>query len=1124
MKVWIKTVFGVTLALVMLTSIVTINAQTPEFSDELSRVGIRVEPDDTNAMELLSETGIPTIRYALNWHKFEPEKGQFDTKYIDDRISVLRNSHINSIVGIGVNNSLYSGKSDIRYGVESKENLDAFANYCKQLAIYLSENYPEIKTFLIWNEPNSASFWKDEPNPTAYYSLVKEASIAFKSIIPDCNIAAGVTANPSILFLTQLFELGIYDYADIITSQPYVTPSNADSNTLERRLISYSNLINEYGGFKDTYISEIGWNTTDTSGNGVSEDAQASNIIKTLVLADENDISGVNVYELIDGTGSGTSSENHFGLATSDYTPKSGLSALSYYSDYIGGADFAGKITDSSNTTFAYIYHKNGNIYAVAWTKNETATLSSVNLADFAEATDIYGNPLSAPVLSATPIYLKMNSDAPLHIAISNSISEYCSKLGGIESTENLTSAEISNMTAEDVLNKLKECYSFAFSLIENGDISLTSASDTVHRIGIKWGVLYSYLAQNLPEIAELSSDKFLADAKTKLESSQSLVKFTVKAKDVPLGDTITLAVCDKNGLPVSYVQKTIGSGIEPTLEFSLRLNGKASYTGKLSSYSTLAKLDTLTADNEKVALSADGSEFNITYEDTLDADLNKFSHSYPRTNAILKQAEKFNIQANTLKNSIYDSPTKWSTVWVNDFISSKLAQMAISLRDYELPNFDKGFSVITTPQAIKTSGTHMISAQISNRNSAPFNGYAVFSDNLGNIIDSKEISVPANAESTVDFILTLPETFDNGQYFYTISLTAKDTILAEKSIFINNQIGPYASAELTNDNMVESTPAENKFTLYGKEYILLDTTDNESSKFFVMEENIVLTKQFDSERYNIKFDPNNPDNIGYYLNNNYRIDETIKSHINSNHQWLTEAGYGDSVCPLDYKDTYGIGLLSVMEWNKYAGKFGYAPSGTRTNTWWMRTPGTNIDTIRYVSKVSGKSLHTTPDGEARGVRPVYYLDRDFFKSVKLSKIGANVLQAMKSTYTPQELLLGGAYSYAELVDMGIIGENDIAFTDITLKNSNGDKITSPENQQEITLSLTYGGDKEFKAILAVYDSNGILVACRESTGGTITEINLPLPAMLEEGSYAKCFIWENNNNLKPIQEPILFP
>ena len=178
MKMQIKAL--TVLCLIFLTVTFTSNALTPEFTDELSRVGVRVEPDDSNAMEVLSETGINTIRYALNWHKFEPTKGEFDTDYIDERISILKNSDINSIVGIGVNNNLYSGKNDIRYGVESKENLDAFTNYCKALASYLSENYPEIKTFLIWNEPNSASFWKDEPNPVSYFNLVKEASLAFK--------------------------------------------------------------------------------------------------------------------------------------------------------------------------------------------------------------------------------------------------------------------------------------------------------------------------------------------------------------------------------------------------------------------------------------------------------------------------------------------------------------------------------------------------------------------------------------------------------------------------------------------------------------------------------------------------------------------------------------------------------------------------------------------------------------------------------------------------------------------------------------------------------------------------------------------------------------------------------
>ena len=171
---------------------------TPEFSDELSRVGIRLEPEDSVGLDMLSSSGVNTIRYALNWHKFEPSKGVWDTDYIDSRVSLLKNYNFSSMIGIGVNNQLYSGNSDIRYGVETRANLEAFSDYCLKLGEYLTKNYPQITTFLIWNEPNSTSFWKDDPNPSSYYNLVKVASIAFKKAIPDCTIIAGIAANPSL--------------------------------------------------------------------------------------------------------------------------------------------------------------------------------------------------------------------------------------------------------------------------------------------------------------------------------------------------------------------------------------------------------------------------------------------------------------------------------------------------------------------------------------------------------------------------------------------------------------------------------------------------------------------------------------------------------------------------------------------------------------------------------------------------------------------------------------------------------------------------------------------------------------------------------------------------------------
>lgn len=1112
---------------VLTTQVLANPIYSPDFSDELSRVGIRVEPDDADGIRLLEKTGVNTIRYALNWHHFEPTKGQWNTDYIDDRISLLRSYDINSMIGVGVNNPIYSGNSDIRFGVESRENLEAFSNYCLKLGEYLAENYPEIKEFLIWNEPNSSSFWKNDPNPAAYYTLVKTASIAFKQNIPDCTIIAGVTANPSILFLSQLYELGIYNYADVISSQPYVAPSNADEGTLAYRLQQYNNLTNQYGGWKEHYISEIGWHTyAGDNTSGVSEDVQAENLVKSLALADEYDMRGVNFYELVDSTGNSVKSENHYGLVKSDTTAKAGFDALVHFQDIIGGAEYAGKLISLDKKSFAYIYHKNGEIIALAWTQNTSASLSTLNMVEYIRATDIYGNELDSPSLSASPIYLILANGESLYSAISSSIRNYYNNIPDSLITDEIQSLIDSNLSIMDknaVRNFFEQHYTAAYNLIDSTEVTLRmSSAFNLHMAATKLGILYNYLSPDQPSLSELKSDESIVYASDRLENPYSETTFTVNLSDVELGDTVTLLITDNNDIPVYFTQKTIGSEVAQELEFTLGTTTPGQYKGSISARVSKPSINSITASNPHVTVNFENKAFTITVNSSIDPELKNFDYEYPYAQAILHQAKQYNEKAHTLNDSAYESIYKPSYIEVADYISSRLSELSVKAAITEEASFDRGFSIVTTPSIIKHGGVTQISAEITNKNSTTFSGTAEIIDNDGCVLQIIDVTIPENSTETINFDLNVPERADKGQYFYYVNLVKSQTVLSSRAVYVNTQIGPYSNAEITDKNQVASTPAENKFKVGNTEYILLDTTMDNNSKFFVMEENISANSYFDYDHYDIDFDPSDRNNIAYYLNNAYKVNPAVKNYIDNNHLWLTEAGYGDSVCPTDYTVECGINLMSVQEWNKYAGKFGYAPSGVAANTWWLRTPGTNINTIRYISKPTGKCLHTFSDKESRGVRPVYFLNRNFFKEVPITSAGSNVIEIIKNIYSPNELLSCGVYTKADLISMGIASEDDFLLDSISLTDKYGKNISSPENLDEINLSITYNENTPFSAFLAVYTKSGELIGCTFKNIDGDTTMNLKLNQKAPQDSFAKLFIWESNT-LTPLDTPVIF-
>lgn len=1147
MKNMFKRIIGVLLTVPILASQAMAVNYTPEFSDELSRVGINAEPDDAMGLEILSQTGVNTIRYALNWHKFEPEKGLWDTDYIDSRITLLENYNFNSMIGVGVNNLLYSGNQDIRYGVETRENLEAFSDYCLKLGEYLAENHPQITTFLIWNEPNSASFWKDSPNPSSYYNLVKTASIAFKKVIPDCTIIAGVAANPSLNFLNQLYSLGIYKYADMISAQPYVAPSNADEGTLEYRLSQYDELSNQYGGWKENYISEIGWHTySDDNTIGVSEEIQAENLIKTLALADDYDMSGVNFYELVDGTGNTPASENHYGILKSDYTTKKGYDALVYFQDKIGGADYAGKLTDSDSLSTAYLYHKNGKIIAIAWSQQSDIPLSMLGINSYVSATDIYGEEISLPLLSGSPIYLELSDSSLLYSAIKSSMGEYYGEIAdecltdGINSLQN---TDILSMDASAIRTHFEQHYIEVSNLIdlyaendESINLSLfLTASFKLHKAADKLGILYNYLSEGQSSLSQLASDESIVSAKNQLEQqvSKQIESYAENTEEsssldvvldgIELGDTVTLSITDDTGFPVYVTQKTIGSGVEPMLTCTLDTLDPGQYNGRISSRVSSPVITSLVSSNSDFYTDFEDNIFTITIEDSSNQEETDFAHEYPYAQAILHQAERYNKRAHTLNESIYESSRKTSYIEIADYIAAQLAGLSLKAASVEEADFDKGFLIVTTPSIINSSGPIDISAEITNKNALDFDGQVEILDNNKKLLDVVDITIPLSSTKTLDFSVEIPEKSDTGQYFYYINLVSEGVCLSSKAIYINTQIGPYPSAEIIDENQVASTPAENKFKIGDKEYILLDTTTDNESKFFVMEESVTDKAYFDSEHYDIGFDPSDANNIAYYLNNSYTVDSVIKEYINNNHLWLTEAGYGDSSCPTDYTVECGINLMSVQEWYQYAGKFGYAPTSSASNTWWLRTPGANIDTIRYISTQTGKSLHTYTNKEERGIRPVYYLNSDFFKKVKPTSIGANVLKAINQTYSIDELLFGGVYTKADLIDLGIYdAKGNAVISEAELTNTEGTLLASPENQQNLNLQIIRKIDSPFTAYFAIYDKTNALISCAISDIEANTTFNISLPKIAPEGSYAKLFTW-NIDTMIPLDVPIIF-
>ena len=181
-----------------------------------------------------------------------------------------------------------------------------------------------------------------------------------------------------------------------------------------------------------------------------------------------------------------------------------------------------------------------------------------------------------------------------------------------------------------------------------------------------------------------------------------------------------------------------------------------------------------------------------------------------------------------------------------------------------------------------------------------------------------------------------------------------------------------------------ESTPQTNLFWFenYEEPFVLLDEKDG---ALLVMSDNSWGEAAFD-EHGGQRFVPGKEGNIAKWLEDNNPLPQNLQKYI-LNISRLTEAGTDDGECPDEYAAESRFSLLSVTELIKYAPKIGI--SEVSETGWWLRSPegkkGKSSD-VMYCN--SNGTITNASAASVRGVRPIFSIDLNFVKNVKLDVEG----------------------------------------------------------------------------------------------------------------------------------------
>lgn len=290
---------------------------------------------------LVSELGVTWVREDFHWHRIQPRPEIWDWTFSDAAMRALlsRNIQVLGVLGPSVGWATpFAGDTpnDVSYYSPDQE---AYVAYVRGV---VTRYRRYIKHWEIWNEPDHAIFWRPQPDPAAYTSLLIRTAAAIKEIDPEAKVLIGGTNPFDTTFLRAVADNGGWGSFDILAIHPYVDPYGPEDGNLVAAADGVQALAERYGQ-KPIWVTELGWasgsSDRDPAGQ-TDEQAQASFLVRSMLALWQAGVEKVFWYSFKDDPG------NPYGLirqgsGRTDYSPrKPAFDTLRTLNQQIAGTEF----------------------------------------------------------------------------------------------------------------------------------------------------------------------------------------------------------------------------------------------------------------------------------------------------------------------------------------------------------------------------------------------------------------------------------------------------------------------------------------------------------------------------------------------------------------------------------------------------------------------------------------------------------------------------------------------------------------------------------------------------------------------------------------------------------------
>lgn len=295
-------------------------------------------------IDRLKALGLEWVRLDLHWDQLEPVEGQYRVATLDQLVQKLQDNQLKSVFYL-VGSAPFATTAPVGAPYQDQyppKDPNVFANRM----LLLSQRYPSVNAWQVWNEPNLLGFWRPVADPAGYARLLTITATALRTVNPsEPVVAAGMAFFGEMpngqSMLDALGALGVASLNTVISYHPYTQlPEGNDPANLD--FVAKTTQLNQAlrnSGVQTLWSTEWGWSTYKGPKDAqdlISAQTQADYVVRRLALMSALDYDRIFLFTLSDLDQRASVRDQSYGLLDIDANPKPVYTALKNFLDVSG--------------------------------------------------------------------------------------------------------------------------------------------------------------------------------------------------------------------------------------------------------------------------------------------------------------------------------------------------------------------------------------------------------------------------------------------------------------------------------------------------------------------------------------------------------------------------------------------------------------------------------------------------------------------------------------------------------------------------------------------------------------------------------------------------------------------